>query len=200
MRFIHAWLVAPAVVVVLGMALLGGAGVLAQNATPASGVASPAPAPTESYPVAIHQGTCANPTAEPAYKIGDIRGFIDSSNQVIPRSQYLGTLTTPPVLTSGVGISPKLDDLLGSTPYVILVHKSAQDYATYIACGEIGGPVVNDQLALALRPLNDSGYYGLAILSRPGAALGGSNGTTGNIYLFSGAAGMTGGAMATPTP
>ena len=199
MRFIHSWLVAPALAVALGLTLLGGA--LAQNATAPAGTASPVPATTESFPVAIHQGTCANPTAEPAYKIGDIRGFIDSNNQVIPRSQYMGTLTTPPVLTSGVGIAPKLDDLLGSTPYVILVHKSADDYTTYIACGELGGPIVNDQLVLALRPLNDSGYYGLAILSRPGAALGGSNnGTTGNIYLFSGETGMTGGLMATPAP
>jgi hypothetical protein len=196
MRCIRSWLVAPGLAVALGLTLLGGA--LAQDAgTPASG-ASPVPATTESFPVAVHQGTCANPTAEPAYKIGDIRGFIDQNNQVIPRSQYMGTLTTAPVLTSGVGIAPKLDDLLGNTPYVILVHKSAEDYTTYIACGEIGGPVVNDQVVLALRPLNDSGYYGLAILNRPGASLGGSNGTTGNIYLFSGETGMSGGTAATP--
>jgi hypothetical protein len=200
MRTVPSWFVAPAVAIALGLALLGGAGTLAQNATaPAEGTASPAPATTESYPVAIHEGSCANPTAEPAYKIGDIRGFIDGNNQVIPRDQYKGTLTTPPVLTSGVGIEPKLDDLLGSQPYVILVHKSAQDYTTYIACGELGGVVANDQLVVALRPLNDSGYYGVAVLSRPGAALGGSNnGTTGNIYLFSGAAGMGGGAASTP--
>ncbi|HET7092336.1 MAG TPA: hypothetical protein VFI22_02635, partial [Thermomicrobiales bacterium] len=101
------------------------------------------------------------------------------------------------VLTSGVGVAPKLDDLLGSTPYVMLVHKSAEDYTTYIACGELGGPVVNDQLVAALRPLNDSGFYGVAILSR---ATSGDNGTTGNIYLFSGAAGMAGGMTATPGP
>jgi hypothetical protein len=192
MRFIRSWLVAPVTAVALGLALLAGAGTLAQTATaPANGTGSPTPATTESYPVAIHQGTCANPTTEPAYKIGDIRGFIDSNNQVIPRDQYRGTLTTPPVLTSGVGVSPKLDDLLGSTPYVILVHKSAQDYTTYIACGEIGGPVVDDQLVLALRPLNGSGYYGVAILNQPKI---GGNGTTGNIYLFSQETGM----VATP--
>ncbi|HET7095326.1 MAG TPA: hypothetical protein VFI22_17685, partial [Thermomicrobiales bacterium] len=60
MRFIHSWLVAPALAVVLGLTLLGGAGALAQDATPANATASPAPATTENYPVAIHQGTCAN--------------------------------------------------------------------------------------------------------------------------------------------
>jgi hypothetical protein len=194
MRIVRSWFIAPAVAIALGLALLGGTATLAQNATaPAAGTASPMPAPTESYPVAIHQGTCATPTAEPAYKIGDIRGFINGNNQVIPRDQYRGTLTTSPVLTSGVGVGPKLDDFLDASPYVILVHKSAQDYTTYIACGEIGGPVVNDQLVVALRPLSDSGYYGVAILNRANT---GDNGTTGNIYLFSGASGA--GGMATP--
>ena len=196
MRIVRSWFVAPALAIALGLALLGGGATLAQTATaPAVGTASPVPATTESFPVAIHQGTCANPTAEPAYKIGDIRGFINGNNEVIPRDQYQGTMTGSPVLTSGVGVGPKLDDFLGTSPYVILVHKSAQDYTTYVACGEIGGPVVNDKLVVALRPLSGSDYYGVAILNRTNT---GSNGTTGDIYLFSGAAGMGGGAMSTP--
>jgi hypothetical protein len=171
----------------------------AQTTPPATGTAPPLPATTQTYPVAIHQGTCANPTAEPAYQIGNARGFIDQNNQVIPQTQYQGQPTSA-LLTSGIGIAPKLDDLLGSTPYVILVHQSSQDYATYLACGAIGGPVVGDQLVVAVRPLAGSDLAGVAILSRPGQSLGGSNtNTTGNLYLFHETpGGGTGQAIGTP--
>lgn len=159
------------------------------------------PATTETYPVAIHQGICAQPTAEPAYQIGELRGFIDQNNQVIPQTQFQGQPTSA-LLTSGIGIVPKLDDLLGSTPYVILVHKSAQDYTTYLACGAIGGPVVGDQLVVALRPLNGSDLAGVAILTRATPGLGGSNNnTTGNIYLLHlTPGGGTGQAISSPSP
>jgi hypothetical protein len=189
---------------VLGLAValgLGGLipGTVGAQTTPPPGTATPMPATTETYPVAIHQGTCAKPTAEPAYKIGDLRGFIDQTNQVIPQANFQGQPTSA-LLTSGIGIAPKLDDLLGSTPYVILVHKSAQAYATYLACGAIGGPVVNDQLVVALRPLNGLDLAGVAILTRAKTGLGGSNAnTTGNIYLFHETpGGGTGQAIGTP--
>lgn len=170
--------------VALGVSVLIPGTVGAQT-TPAP-TATPMPATTEAYPVAIHQGTCANPTAEPAYQIGDLRGFIDQNNQVIPQANFQGQPTSA-LLTSGIGIAPKLDDLLGSTPYVILVHRSAQAYATYLACGAIGGPVVNDQLVVALRPLHGSDLAGVAILTRAKTGLGGAsnnNNTTGNLYLL----------------
>jgi hypothetical protein len=189
--------------VVLGLSLTGPVRGGAQTTPPASGTATPKPATTETYPIAIHQGTCANPTAEPAYQIGDLRGFIDQNNQVMPQSQYQGQPTSA-LLTSGIGIAPKLDDLLGTTPYVLLVHKSAQDYATYLACGAIGGPVVGDQLVVALRPLGGSDQAGVAILTRAKPGLGGAsnnNNTTGNLYLFHETpGGGTGQAIGTPGP
>jgi hypothetical protein len=172
---------------------------LAQTTPPST--ATPMPGTTETYPIAIHQGTCAQPTAEPADQIGELRGFIDQTNQVIPQNQFRGQPTSA-LLTSGIGIAPKLDDLLGSTPYVLLVHKSAQDYATYLACGAIGGPVVGDQLVVALRPLQGSDLAGVAILNRANPGLGGSNAnTTGNIYLLHlTPGGGTGQAIGTPGP
>ena len=160
-----------------------------QTPTPAQGAA------VEAHPVAIHQGTCQQPSPEPAYDIGEARPFIGDDDQVIPQEQYQGTLTAPPVLTSGIGIDANLDDLLGDTPYVVLVHESAQAYQSYIACGEIGGPVVGDELVVALRPLNNSGYAGTATLRRDGDQ------TTGNLYVFGQVLGFTGGqAGPTPTP
>jgi hypothetical protein len=178
------------------------ASVHAQDASSVGGTATPMPATTESYPVAIHQGACAQPTAEPAYQIGELRGFIDQSNQVIPQTHFQGQPTSA-LLTSGIGIAPTLDDLLGATPYVILIHKSAQDYATYLACGAIGGPVVGDQLVVALRPLNGSDLAGVAILTRANTGVGATNNnnTTGNLYLLHlTPGGGTGQAIGTPGP
>jgi hypothetical protein len=183
----------------LALGLAMPAPLLAQTTPPST--ATPMPGTTETYPVAIHQGTCAQPTAEPADQIGELRGFIDQTNQVIPQTNFRGQPTSA-LLTSGIGVAPKLDDLLGATPYVLLVHKSAQDYATYLACGAIGGPVVNDQLVVAVRPLNGSDLAGVAILTRANPGLGGSkNNTTGNIYLLHlTPGGGTGQAISSPSP
>ena len=91
--------------------------------------------------------------------------------------------------------SPVLIIWLVPQPHVLIVHQSEEAFETYVACGEIGGPIQDDQLVIALRPLNNSGYAGIATLSRDG------DNTTSNIYLVSQVLGFTGGqAGPTPTP
>lgn len=182
----------------LGLLAVVGAPAVAQDATqtptPAQGPAAP---PPETHPAAIHQGTCSQPTPEPAYEAGDVGPFTNDEGQPIPQEEFQGTLTAPPVLTSTeTGIEASLDDLLAQEqPHVLIVHQSAEAFETYIACGELGGPVQDDQLVLALRPMNNSGYAGTATLRRDG------DNTQSNIYLYEQVLALSGGqAVPTPTP
>ena len=88
-----------------------------------------------------------------------------------------GSLTANPVEYSQTEIDVKLDDLLKES-YAINVHESDQNIANYIACGDIGGPVLNDELYIGLNQQNDSGYYGIATLKKK------DDKTEVTVYLF----------------
>jgi len=80
-----------------------------------------------------------------------------------------GVLTAPPVLYS---LSEEIelsfqDDVLATT-HSINVHESEENIQNYIACGEIGGVVVDGELAISLRSMNESGSSGIAILTEDG--------------------------------
>jgi uncharacterized cupredoxin-like copper-binding protein len=88
----------------------------------------------------------------------------------------LGATTAIPVGTSVTPVDVKLTDLLAS-PYAINVHESAKEIEDYIACGDIGGRMVGDDLTIGLHLLGTYGYAGIAILHADGDR------TTVTIYL-----------------
>jgi hypothetical protein len=164
--------------------------------------AAPGPllAQEPSLPAAIHQGTCQQPTEQPAFTAGGVTPF-KKDGQPVTQQDIQGRLTLAPVLTTTeTTVNTKLDDLLDpANPYVFAIHASAEDFATIVACGEIGGPVLNDQLVIALRPIANSGYAGIALLTRDG------DNTKTNVYLMSDVGALSGQAAAppaaaTPTP
>ena len=177
------------------LALVGTRGSFAQDAvtpTVAPGAAATGAGPA--HPVAIHQGTCQQPIAEPAYDLGTAGPPTDEQGQVIPPQ---GVLTAPPLLEAAAeDIELNLGDLLaGGQPFVVIVHQSAQDYSTYLACGELGGPFVENQLEIALRPVGNAGYAGVATFE------GGDDTTTSVVYLITELLGLSGGQTAgTPQP
>ena len=69
--------------------------------------------PDGDYPAHVHMGTCANLDPAPQYPLANVRG---------------GTSTTE--------INASLSSIQQS-PHAINLHKSAQDLATYVACGDI---------------------------------------------------------------
>jgi len=159
------------------MALLGSS-VSAQATTPA---ATPG-GPSAGYPVAIHNGTCDNPTAEPAWKLDDAIGVgIGSDNT----PDTIGVVKGAPVLESSTKVSVKLDDL-GKDPHVIAVHASAEKYGTIIACGTIGGVKDNGKVVISLTAVNGSTVVGVAILDEDNSGvLGlGKDQTQVTVYLF----------------
>jgi hypothetical protein len=148
------------------MIAAGGAGVLAQDATPVDTEATATTAVT-GRPAHIHSGTCD--------ALGDV---------VAPLTDLTlaggGTGTNMTTMTGMTGVIPAeysfttvplaLDDIL-SADHAINVHESAANIGNYIACGDLTGGTVdaNGSLVVGIKELNGSGFTGIAVLS-PNAA------------------------------
>ncbi|HEU0165651.1 MAG TPA: hypothetical protein VFQ54_11460 [Thermomicrobiales bacterium] len=141
--------------VLVSLVLLGG--VMGQAV--AADDATPTPLAAAGYPVAIHEGTCASPTAQPAYEI-DNTTIVGSGSDP---SDTIGGTVNQPVLEASATVKAKLDDV-ASQPHVIAVHASPTDYNTLIACGQVAGTKEDGKLVVALIPVNGSGVSGVAIL------------------------------------
>jgi hypothetical protein len=143
--------------VLAGSLLLGGTGmVLAQDDEETTGTA---------FPNHIHAGTCDDLDPNPAAPLNDITEWLNDTDDETENSPQ-GVLTASRVFRGETEIDMSLEDLLASS-YSINVHESAENIENYIACGEIGGVVVDDDgdnLVVAIHPLNDSGYHGIAFL------------------------------------
>lgn len=130
---------------------------------------------------AIHQGRCRNPAVDPSYVLGVVGAQRTDDGEVADASDVQGTLATPPLMTGGGAAEIALGDLLSGDPaYVLLVHETDDAQSDPLVCGDIAGVVANGQLALALRPLNRSGYAGVAVLGTAD-----TGGTASTVLLFS---------------
>lgn len=146
------------------------------NATPTGG----------GMTAAIHQGSCQKPDEKPIADLGTFGQPTDSDGKIIPAQ---GTLTSPPLLQAAAsGLDLNLKDTLSSgTPYVIIVHQSAEQFSTYLACGELAGPLQESTLSVALRPVNNAGFAGVAVLS------GSGDKTDSTVYLITDLLTLSGG-------
>jgi len=136
---------------VLALTLGGVTAVAAQDATPTG--------PSEGYPVAIHEGTCDDPTAEPAWQVDPaVTVGVDQDDPEI-----IGTSVTSNVSTSSSAIDVSLDDL-GGSDHIVAIHASSEEFGTLVACGQVAGVKDDEKLVVALTPVGDSGVYGIAIL------------------------------------
>ena len=144
-------------VVLAGSLLVGGASaVLAQDE----------PTPDVSHPGHIHAGSCDDLDPNPAQPLTNIEPRLnegDDDNANEPQ----GVLTAPRVLYSETEVEMSLEDILAESHSVNL-HESEEQIQNYIACGEIGGVNVDDEIIIGLRPMNDSGYSGLVTLQADG--------------------------------
>lgn len=144
--------------VLAGAIAVGGAGfVLAQDEEV-----------TASHPVHIHTGDCANLDPNPIVPLNNIepRGAeeeADDEDAAAPQ----GVLTATNVLYSMTDdFEYSFEDEMLAESHAINVHESEENVQNYIACGDIGGVVFENELVIALHPLNDSGYSGIAILTK----------------------------------
>lgn len=152
---------------VLGTALAGaiglggGIGVLAQD-----------PPMPEAHPAHIHVGTCAELDPNPVAPLNNLLPVgVDPEAEEPEALETLGSLTAGPVSTSqSEDVEFEWETMLGSS-HAIAVHESETNIQNYIACGDIGGVVFDDEgnkMVVGLHPVGESGFSGIAILSEDG--------------------------------
>ncbi len=134
------------------------------------------------HPVHIHTGTCAD--------LGDVVAPLESLAQ--PEGDATGPTSARQADRSQTTVDMSLADIIEGG-HAINAHESEDNIGNYIACGDIGGVVVDGTVVIGLDELNDSGYTGIAILKENGDQ------TDVSVYLSKGATGMTAGTpVATP--
>jgi plastocyanin len=136
--------------------------VIAMSAPLARGQEADAP-----HPAHIHSGTCDN--------LGDIVAPLSDVTELTAGESF-GAETAVLVKESETDVASPLGDFL-SAPHAINVHESAEAIQNYIACGDIGGRVIDGDLVIGLRELNGSGHHGVAVLE------GDDDGTDVKLYL-----------------
>jgi plastocyanin len=151
--------------------LFAGPGIgFAQDATPSAGV-------TDSHPAHIHAGTCSE-LGDVVFPLTDI-----TAGHMMPGAtpedmgmmgHDMGTpmagddmMMNGMVETSVTDVEASLSDILADD-HAINVHESMENIGNYIACGDVTGDVVDDELEIELKELNDSGYSGYAFLADNG--------------------------------
>lgn len=152
---------------VLGMV---GAGALLATGVLGSGVLAQDDAPVVGHPAHIHAGTCAELDPNPLVPLNDVTVPLvgDDEDQEPTSEDIKGAIDQPLVLVSE---NDDLDtdvtfDQLFETSHAINVHESAENIDNYIACGDIGGVVADDEVYVPLYTQNDSGFFGIAKISK----------------------------------
>jgi plastocyanin len=126
---------------------------LAATLTVAS-AAAPAPRAETSSTVGIYEGTCDNLSSDPVFTLDEVA--------IDPAATRTGADSAAPVAVSTSTVDGTLDDLL-TTPHAIAITQE-----TTIACGDIGGAEVDDQIAFGLDEVGDSGFFGVVTLHGAG--------------------------------
>jgi hypothetical protein len=119
-------------------------------------------APGHSHPAHIHAGTCADFDPNPVAPLTNVE---QRMNEDEADNAPQGILTAASVLYSlSEEVELSFEDDVLATSHVIAVHESEENIQNYIACADIGGVVVDGDLAVALQPMNDSGYTGIVVM------------------------------------
>ena len=123
--------------------------------------------PGEPLPARIFAGRCGALSAEPAFQLIDLGSVEGVEDNESPE----GALTAIPAEFSTTVVNATLDTLL-ATEHAIDIRVDANDPATSIACGDIGGPVevgaTGEELAVGLQERGQSAYSGIAWLQSEG--------------------------------
>jgi hypothetical protein len=136
-------------------------GALAQETTPD-------PNAILSHPAHIHAGSCADLDPNPKAPLNDVGPRLTGDGELPASEDIKGSLEAMPVeISETEDVEISFDDMLGES-HALNVHESAQAPQNYIACGDIGGAVIDDKVMFGLAEQNDSGYSGVAIIEKDG--------------------------------
>jgi plastocyanin len=110
------------------------------------------------HPAHIHSGTCD--------QLGDIVAPLADVKEKTA-GEVFGSPGFAPVEVSETDVPLTLSAILAS-PHAVNIHESKENIQNYIACGNIGGRVVDGELLIGLKQINNSGHYGIAKLDQDG--------------------------------
>jgi hypothetical protein len=160
--------------------VMTGAGA-AQDATPEPAIAD---APSDGYPVAVHEGSCAEPASEAAFAI-DNAVQVAAADEEDDDVEIIGNVQGPIVYQASSTLDVTLEDL-GETDHVIAVHASDDDFGDVIACGQLAGVQQDGRVTVALAPVGDSTVSGIALVEtgETGALDLGDEQVQVTIYIF----------------
>ncbi len=128
------------------------------------------------HPANVLAGTCDNLDPVPKAQLSHVTVQVNDGEEQDANTPR-GVLTASRVLLSSTeDVELPLEDILSSA-HSISIYLSDAEIDTPIACGEIGGIVVDENLYFGLWPMNDSGYSGIAHLTEDG------DNTTFDIFL-----------------
>ena len=114
----------------------------------------------------IYDGECSSIGEEALYTLFDVDSATGVTN-VPPAAPMARSVTT---------VKASLDDLIADRHAVVI--RAGADDPTIVACGDVGGLLEDDELAVGLRQRNGSGYSGVSYMR-------GANGST-LVYIFLG--------------
>ncbi len=129
------------------------------------------------HPAQIQRGTCAalGDVAFPLSRVGESAA---SDGTLSVASGSIGAMSAVAVSISTTTIAAPIAEL-ATGGYAINIQKSEQNAQTSVACGDIGGPMLDGDLIVGLQQLHNSGDVGVAVL-HPDT----DNRTTVSLYLL----------------
>lgn len=127
------------------------------------------------HPAHIHGGTCDD-LGDVVAPLSDVGSGAMADGTPVAAAEPSGPDSAIPVLVSMTTVDLPLADIVGGG-HAINIHESAENIGNYIACGDIGGAMMGNTLAIGLGQLNDSGAAGVALLEDTGDQ------TMVNVYL-----------------
>lgn len=137
---------------------------------------------------AIYAGTCADTGGEPTYQVGDLLTAEEVSAANADDTSAVGSADAGTMLYAAAEVEVSFDALFAADqPYALVVRDSADDTGRDVACGELGGFVVDGQVAVGLSTGDSGTYCGVAIFEVSDSTAQGP--TPVRVHLFESAMG-----------
>lgn len=119
----------------------------------------------EAHPAHLHVGTCDAP-GEVVFPLSNVSAEMLDNGEAA-EGEMAGPESAVPVDYSSTTVQAPLADIIAGG-HAIVVHESEENIANYLACGAVGGMVIDGELFFGLAPLNDSGYSGIGYMTDNG--------------------------------
>jgi hypothetical protein len=138
-------------------------------------VAAPAAAhEAHGHPAKLHEGTCVD-LGGVAFSLTGVGAEVDLEGTPVAPGEAVNPDRSSEVLRSETALDASLDDLL-AVPHALMVYESDEDLSA-IACGDLGGNRLGDELAVWLGGIGEEGHAGIALFAGAGDT------TTARIFL-----------------